>query len=262
MVPIGPRPVLWHVMRYYAHFGHNDFVLCLGYKGEVIKDYFLRYNEAVSNDFVLRRAVAVVELLSTDIQDWRITFVDTGLEATIGQRLMAVRRHVEDEEMFLANYADVLTDAPLDRARRRLPEPRQGRRVHLASGPHYTFHIVATDGERHRPSIRHVSERDVWINGGYFILRREIFDYIRPGEELVEAPFQRLDRGGPAPRLPLRGVLGADGHPQGDAAPRGAVRGRSTTVGRLSTARRTRRPDDARPSSMRGGGRCGGPCVR
>jgi glucose-1-phosphate cytidylyltransferase len=191
MAPIGLRPVLWHVMRYYSHFGVNDFVLCLGHKGEVIKDYFLRYNEAVSNDFVLLQGGRTLELLSTDIEDWRITFADTGQEATIAQRLLSVRRHLENEEIFLANYADVLTDAPLDR----FVADFRGRdkiAAFVSVRPNYTFHMVSTDGNDTVSSIRHVRESDVWINGGYFILRREIFDYIRPGEELVEAPFQRL----------------------------------------------------------------------
>ena len=191
MAPIGLRPVLWHVMRYYSHFGANDFVLCLGHKGEVIKDYFLRYNEAMSNDFVLLQGGRNLELLSTDIEDWRITFADTGQEATIAQRLLTVRRHVENEEMFLANYADVLTDAPLDQF---VADFRRRDKVaaFISVRPNYTFHMVATDGNDIVSSIRHVRESDVWINGGYFILRREIFDYIKPGDELVEAPFQRL----------------------------------------------------------------------
>ena len=92
MVPIGYRPILWHVMKYYAHFGHKDFILCLGYKADVIKEYFLNYNEALSNDFVLsdgRRRTSTCS--KTDIHDWKITFVDTGLHANIGQRLRAVR---------------------------------------------------------------------------------------------------------------------------------------------------------------------------
>src|SRR5712692_4448629 len=94
MVPIGQRPILWHGMRYYAHFGHKDFVLCLGYKADVIKDYFLNYNEALSNDFVMSGSGRPLELLSTDIQDWTITFVNTGLKSLIGERLRAVQRYV------------------------------------------------------------------------------------------------------------------------------------------------------------------------
>jgi glucose-1-phosphate cytidylyltransferase len=191
MAPIGLRPVLWHVMRYYSHFGVNDFVLCLGHKGEMIKEFFLRYNEAVSNDFVLLEGGKSLELLSTDIEDWRITFADTGLESTIAQRLVNVRRHLAGEEIFLANYADVLTDAPLDRFVEDF-RSRDKIAAFISVRPNYTFHMVSTDGDGTVSSIRHVRESEVWINGGYFILRQGIFDYIRPGEELVEAPFQRL----------------------------------------------------------------------
>jgi glucose-1-phosphate cytidylyltransferase len=191
MVPIGYRPILWHVMRYYAHFGHKDFILCLGYKADVVKDYFLRYNEALSNDFVLSDGGRSMELFSSDIHDWRITFCDTGLQANIGQRLVAVRQHLQDEALFLANYGDVLTDAPLGE----LIADFRGRdkvAAFLRVRPDYTFHIVAADGGDEVTAIRGVRASDMWINGGYFIFRHDIFDYIRPGEELVEQPFQRL----------------------------------------------------------------------
>ena len=113
MIPIGTRPVLWHVMKYYAHFGFTDFVLCLGYKAEAIKQFFLTYNEAMANDFVLSDGGANVHLLKTDIHNWNITFVDTGLHASIGERLRAVRHLLGDDELFLANYGDTLTDADL-----------------------------------------------------------------------------------------------------------------------------------------------------
>jgi glucose-1-phosphate cytidylyltransferase len=191
MVPIGPRPILWHVMRTYAHFGYQDFVLCLGYKAEVIKDYFLRYDEALSNDFVLSGGGSSLELLNTDIQDWRITFADTGLQANIGARLMAVRKHVADEDVFLANYGDVLTDAPLDE----LVEDFRGRdkiAAFLAVRPTYTFHVVDAGDDGLVARITHVNNADIWVNGGHFILRREIFDYMKPGDELVEETFERL----------------------------------------------------------------------
>src|ERR1700690_1257028 len=87
MVTIGYRPILWHLMKYYAHFGHKDFVLCLGHRGDVIKDYFLNYSECLSNDFVLSNGGKDLELMNSDIQDWRIRFVETGLRSNIGQRL-------------------------------------------------------------------------------------------------------------------------------------------------------------------------------
>ena len=191
MVPIGVRPVLWHVMRYYAHFGHREFVLALGYRSEVIKDYFLRYNEALSNDFVLSDGGRSLQLLSTDIQDWRITFAETGHRSVVGQRLLAVRDHIGDDEMFLANYGDTLTDAPLDDL---LDDFRRSGRIaaFLCIRPTYSFHTVRLTDDNRVTDIEQVQRSDTWINGGYFMFRREIFDYIQPGEELVEAPFGRL----------------------------------------------------------------------
>jgi glucose-1-phosphate cytidylyltransferase len=191
MIPIGVRPILWHVMRYYAHYGHRDFVLCLGYKADVVKSYFLDYKEAVSNDFVMTDGGRSLELLRTDIQDWRITFVDTGVHTVIGQRLRAIRPHVGDDEMFLANYGDTLTDAPL-------PELIEAFRAtdkvaaFLAIRPTYTFHLVESDATGSVSSITHVRDSDTRINGGYFIFRREIFDYIGNDEDLVDEPFRRL----------------------------------------------------------------------
>ena len=192
MVPIGYRPILWHVMRYYAHYGHRDFILCLGYRADAIKEYFLRYSEAVSNDFVLSDGGRRVELLGSDIEDWRITFADTGLDTTIGERLRRVRHLLAGEEIFLANYGDTLTDAPLDRL---VDEFRATDAVatFLAVRPsEYPFRVLRTDGSDRVQALVRPADADLWINGGYFILRQEVFDSIEPGDELVEAPFARL----------------------------------------------------------------------
>jgi glucose-1-phosphate cytidylyltransferase len=191
MTTIGYRPILWHVMRYYAHFGFKDFLLCLGYRGDVIKNYFLRYNEALSNDFVLSEGGNRIEFLRTDIQDWHITFVDTGPNANIGERLKAVARHVEGEEMFFANYADNLTDAPLLEL---LADFRCSGKVAsvLSVRPNYSFHVVSHRADGVVTRIDDVEGTDLWVNGGCFIFREEVFDFIAPGEDLVEQPFRRL----------------------------------------------------------------------
>src|SRR5262245_31684224 len=178
-------------MRYYAHFGHKDFILCLGYRGVDIKDYFLNYAETLSNDFVFSKGGREVSLLNRDIDDWTITFVDTGLHSNIGQRLMAVRAHVEHEEMFLANYSDGLSDLPLDRYVEDLPG-RNRTACLLSVQPQAAFHMVDADRDQLVRGIRHVRETEARINGGFFIFRQSIFDSMRPGEELVEQPFSRL----------------------------------------------------------------------
>jgi glucose-1-phosphate cytidylyltransferase len=188
---IGYRPILWHLMNYYSHYGHTEFVLCLGYQGDAIKDYFLNYRETLSNDFILSKGGREVTLLNSDIEDWTITFVDTTLHANIGQRLKAVQSHVANEDVFLANYADGLSDLPLDRyVEDFLAEDRVG--CFVSVRPTSVFHIVESDGDRTVRSIRSPRESDIRINGGFFIFRQEIFDYLRDGEELVEEPFRRL----------------------------------------------------------------------
>ena len=196
MVAVGYRPILWHVMRYYAHFGHRDFILCLGYRGDAIKEYFLRYEEALSNDFVLSGGGRDIELLGSDIGDWRITFADTGLDTTVGERLRRVRHHLEGEELFLANYGDTLTDAPLDWL---VDEARASGAVASflsVKASVYPFRILDTSPDGRVRALLRPADADLWINGGYFTLRREIFDNLHPGEELVEAPFARLAAAG------------------------------------------------------------------
>jgi len=191
MVPIGYRPILWHVMKYYAHYGHKDFILCLGYKADVIKNYFRTYDECLSNDFVLSGGGRNVELLSSDIDDWRITFVDTGLSSNIGQRLKAVEKHVQGEEVFMANYTDGLSDLNLDDLVNVFMESNR-LACFVSVRPKASFHMISCDGQGIVKSIEHITKAGARINGGFFIFRREIFRYIKEGEELVEQPFRRL----------------------------------------------------------------------
>jgi len=194
MVPIGYRPILWHVMKYYAHFGHKDFILCLGYKADVIKNYFLNYNECLSNNFVLSGGGKEVQLLNSDIDDWRITFVDTGLTSNIGQRLKAVEKYLDGEEVFLANYSDGLTDLPLGRFADDFLE-RGVVGSFISVKPTHSFHVVSINDDESVGGIEHLTKAGIWINGGYFIFRKDIFAYIREGEELIEEPLRRLIAG-------------------------------------------------------------------
>jgi glucose-1-phosphate cytidylyltransferase len=191
MIPIGGRPILWHIMKYYASFGHTDFVLCLGYRAEAVKDYFLTYREAIANDFVLSNGGETVELLGRDIDDWRITFVDTGLRATIGERLKAVEPYLGDDRVFLATYGDVLTDAPLDDVIAEFHR-RSKTAMLLSVRPTAVFHVVDTDDSGVVRTVEAVSDAGLRINGGYMVLRRELLDLIGPGDDLVDGPFKRL----------------------------------------------------------------------
>jgi glucose-1-phosphate cytidylyltransferase len=193
MVPLGGRPLLWHVMRYYAHWGHKDFILCLGHGGEAIKEHFVAREDWRSSDFVLSPGAGArpEPLGRDDTRDWRIAFVDTGAEANIGERLMAVRPHLRGEETFLANYADGLTDYPLPDL---IEDARERGAVgaFLATRPNSDFRFVEQDADGTVRGIRPVEETPLRVNGGFFVFDRDVFDHIRPGEELVEESFARL----------------------------------------------------------------------
>lgn len=191
MVPIGYRPILWHVMKYYAHFGHRDFILCLGYRGDLIKQYFLNYNEALSNDFVLSQGGKNLQLSGSDIHDWNITFAETGMRSNVGQRLRAVEKYVGDDELFLANYCDGLTDLPfsayLDYARQ-----QDAIATFVSVRPNLSYHVVQAGDDGLVTGIKELARSDIRINGGLFVLKREIFRYMEAGDELVLEPFKRL----------------------------------------------------------------------
>ncbi|MEJ2287473.1 MAG: sugar phosphate nucleotidyltransferase [Deinococcales bacterium] len=195
MVPIGGVPVLLHVMQYYAHFGHTDFVLALGYKGDVIERYFFeRGAEPLSSQ--PQRGEDGLEWSRAAFGDWTVTFAHTGSDVNIGGRLLRVRSLVDQEEIFLANYSDDLTDAPLNDL---IAEFRQQEGVvgsFLSVKPNLSLHAVSTDGAGRVTDIVSVRDAGIRVNGGYFIFRRSIFDVLFPGEELVEEPFARLMENG------------------------------------------------------------------
>jgi len=191
LVNVGYRPLIWHLMRYYAHFGHKEFILALGYRGDMIREFFLTYREEMATDFVMTKGGREIELLGSDIKDWRITFVDTGMHSNLGERLLRVRKHLGNDEMFLANYSDGLSDLPLDAYIQEF-QRREAIASFVAVRPSQSFHAVKSDAHGVVTAVEPVSEADYWINGGFFCLRRQIFDYMEPGEELVVDPFKRL----------------------------------------------------------------------
>jgi glucose-1-phosphate cytidylyltransferase len=191
LVNVGYRPMIWHLMRYYAHFGHKDFVLCLGYRGDMVREFFLKYEETMTNDFTFSNGGRTIETHGDDIQDWRITFVDTGLHSNIGQRLVRVKKYIGGEDLFLANYSDGLSDLPLDNVVNDFTKRDAVAGFASVRSPQ-SFHAVMADDNGVVTGLEPINQGALWLNGGYFVFRRQIFDYIEDGEELVEEPFQRL----------------------------------------------------------------------
>lgn len=195
MVPVGDRPILWHVMQYYSQYKHNKFILCLGYKANIIKSYMKDYNITERCDCIISDFGSKVEIIGERPPDWQVTLVDTGIWRNIGERLIAVKRFVENDDIFLANYSDGLTDAPLPEMIARFKASGKIG-CFLAVHPPVSFHLAEFDQHGTVQRIRSSNESDVWINGGYFIFRHEIFEYIQDGEELVLEPFNRLIKTG------------------------------------------------------------------
>ena len=191
MIPVGSQPMLWHIMQYYSSFGHRDFTLCLGHKASTVKEFFLSYRREVFSDCVVSNNGTEVELLNRSTDDWRVTMIDTGIWRNVGERLWAVRDQLQDEEMFLANYSDGLSDVNLDTM---VADFKASGKVgcFLAVRPPVTFHLAEIGDDKQVSKMTPAARSDLWINGGFFIFRREIFDYMRPGEELVVEPFARL----------------------------------------------------------------------
>lgn len=182
MVPVGGEPILLHLMRYYAYFGHTEFILCLGHGGGLIERYVADRTAWTENPAHRRAGRG---------EDWKITLVDTGLDANVGQRLKAVQRHLEDDPVFLANYSDGLSDLPLpvylDHFR------RYETVASLACvRPSQTFHVVSLADDSRVCDIRPAAESGLWVNGGFFAFKREIFADLHEDEDLVPELFQRL----------------------------------------------------------------------
>lgn len=205
MVPIGYRPLLWHIMKYYAHFGHTDFILCLGYKDHIIKDYFLNYHEYVSSDFVLKGGIR--STLSKDIDDWKITFVDTGVNSNSAQRLQAVKKYLLGEEMFLLNYSDRLTDLDLAAMTSSFDKNKMIGMM-MAAKPTRSFHVTSINEDNLITEIENLNKKmeHLWVNGGHFILTPEIFNHIDTSGNLMEKTFPHLVADGRLGAYPHKGV--------------------------------------------------------
>lgn len=197
LVEIGSKPVLWHLMRHYYFFGYRRFILCLGYRGNMIKEYFLNYRW-MNADFTLRFGAAEPRMTphGDGVEDWEVTFVDTGLETQTGGRLARVA-HLIEGDTFLANYCDGLSDVDLDR----LVEFHRGhRKVGTITGfhPHSKYGIVKIDGQG---TVTYFQEKPLMndlTSGGFFVFNRRLFDYLsRDADCILEhEPFNRLAKDG------------------------------------------------------------------
>ena len=185
MVSVGGRPILWHIMKTYAHFGHKEFVLPLGYKGEQIKEYFLNYR-AMNSDVTIDlggEEARVHHHDKSDEHDYRVTLCDTGLDAMTGCRLDRVKRHIRPET-FLCTYGDGLSNVDLDALL--AFHKSHGKIATVTSVPTISrFGIIETQDDGTVTSFAEKPDTSSWINSGYFVFEPEIFNYTRNDVSLV-----------------------------------------------------------------------------
>lgn len=206
MDTIGYQPVLWHLMKYYAHYGHRDFVLCLGHKGEVIKDYFVKREIYISHDFVL--SGGYVNGLRRDSDEWNITFVDTGTASNTAQRLLAIKKYVEQEDFFLANYSDALTDVYLPDLIEKFKRQNKVAQIMVAKSSGNVHFATMDDDYKTVTRIHSLGHsKHLWVNAGFFVFSNRIFDFVDPTGELTEKTFPILSRTKQLAAYPHRGVF-------------------------------------------------------
>lgn len=193
LIEIGGRPILWHIMKIFSHHGVNDFVLCLGYKGEMIKDYFVRYSMS-SRDFTIRIGSPENAVVHNDSPEagWRVTFVDTGLDAMTGARIKRIQPFIDTEPFFLT-YGDGVADVPLDLV---LDKHLQRGPIGTVTGVHppSRFGELVIEGDRVVEFSEKPQVRQGYINGGFFIFDKRIFGYVKDEDSCVfeREPLERL----------------------------------------------------------------------
>ncbi len=197
LVPIGNRPILWHIMQTYAAYGFTDFVLALGYKGEMIKDYFVNY-DLITRDFTLELGSKRITPLSgaPDEDGWRITFVDTGAETMTGGRLKRLEPMLRKESRFMLTYGDGVAD--IDIAASLAFHSRSGCAA-MVTGvrPQARFGELLVEGERVTRFAEKPPSSDAWINGGYFVMTPRIFAYLQSDATILERePLERMAEDG------------------------------------------------------------------
>jgi len=196
MVPVGGRPILWHIMKTYAHHGHKDFILCLGYKGEVIKDYFRNYHWNTSDvTLKLGRNPQITYHNTHDEEDWTVTLLDTGAETQTGGRLRRAIAHVPDDT-FLFTYGDGLTDSDIS-ASIRFHQQHGKLATVTAVRPSARFGELAMDGHTITGFNEKPEQESTFVNGGFFVLNRRVGEYLDNDACVFErAPLERLAREG------------------------------------------------------------------
>ena len=183
MVRIGDKPILWHIMKNYAHFGHKDFYLALGYKAEVIKEYFLNFSY-LNSDFSVDLSSGNVSNIKKNDIDWRVNLIDTGEDSLTGGRVKRLQKHIGNEP-FMLTYGDGLANIDLDKLLKF--HKKHGKLITMSAvRPTARFGEIFTSGDKVTSFLEKPQLQDGWINGGFFVIEPEFFDYIKDDSTMLE----------------------------------------------------------------------------
>jgi len=193
LVPIGNRPVLWHIMKIYSHFGFNEFILCLGYKGEMIKDYFLNYPIKVS-DFTITLHSKESKFHSNNLEDWKLTLADTGIETLTAGRLLKIKNFLENGKTFMATYGDGLADIDIDVLLNF--HKKMGKIVTITGGhPYSKYGLLEIAHDNIVLSLKQKPKIGEFTNIGFMVFEAEVFDYIKTDTTIEEVLMDLIKDG-------------------------------------------------------------------
>ena len=190
MVKIGSKPIIWHIMKYFSHYGHNEFIICLGYKGEIIKEYFTSYY-ANNSDLTIDLSTNNFELHNKHSENWKISLIDTGAESLTGARIAKIKKYTQGERFFLT-YGDGLSNINLKTLLQN----------HIDSNKKCTVSAVKPEGRfgvikylENETSFSEKNSKDVdWVNGGYFVCEQSVFEYVNEKDNVMweRSPMENL----------------------------------------------------------------------
>jgi len=210
LVEIGGKPILWHIMKTYVHYGHKDFILCLGYKGHMIKDYFLNH-KAMFNDFTLNLKEGKEEYhfnnsnnSDHETEDWNITFAETGQTTNTGGRLKKIDKYIDDENFFMT-YGDGVANVDIKELLQH--HLSKGKIATLTSTkPTSRFGIIDFDMNHNITSFKEKPQVEGWINAGFFVFNKKVFDYLENNPVLEQDPLKKLAAEGQLTAYPHHGL--------------------------------------------------------
>ena len=191
LVEIGDRPILWHIMKLYSHYGYKDFILCLGYMGHKIKEFFFNYKEWKYFDLELKNGTIANSInIQNDVKDWNISLIDTGLESNTGERIRRIEKYI-DTDNFFVTYGDAVSDINMDTLLDFYKKEEKVATITCVK-PLSQFGLINIDNNNVVTEFKEKPALDQWVNGGFFVFNKEIFNYFREGDILERETFERV----------------------------------------------------------------------